>query len=150
MNVSFDIVTIQTFDEVNSLFSVMGVVYMTWIDSRIVWDSDLHGGIGSQLYPSSEVWYPVLMLGNAYDSMTDIATNGTNVRFFPNGFASFGVGSVFKTTCSADVTYYPFDTQVRIHRDYHMTIFISYLVSTRESRISPRLSYQPEGRRPEG
>ena len=28
-----------------------------------------------------------------------------------------------------------------------MTIFISYLVSTRESRISQRLSYQPEGRR---
>ena len=28
-----------------------------------------------------------------------------------------------------------------------MTIFISYLVSTRESRISPRVSYQPEGRR---
>ena len=39
---------------------------------------------------------------------------------------------------------------IHVHRDYHMTIFISYLVSTRESRISPRLSYQPEGRRPEG
>ena len=131
MNVSFDIVAIQTFDEVNSLFSVMGVVYMTWIDSRIVWDSDLHGGIGSQLYPSSEVWYPVLMLGNAYDSMTDIATNGTNVRFYPNGFASFGVGSVFKTTCSADVTYYPFDTQVQI-LVFTLKLFVSANVGSFE------------------
>ena len=112
MNVSFDIVAIQTFDEVNSLFSVVGVVYMNWYDSRIVWNPDFYGGIGSQLYPPSDVWYPVLMLANPYDSLTDIATNSTNVRFYANGLAAFTLGSVFKTTCSADVTYYPFDTQV--------------------------------------
>ena len=37
-----------------------------------------------------------------------------------------------------------------IIRDYYMTIFISYPVSTWDFRISPRLPYQPEGRRPEG
>ena len=115
MNVSFDIVAIQTFDEVNSLFSVVGVVYITWFDSRIAWNPDLHGGIGSQLYPPSDVWYPVLMLANPYDSLTDIASNSSSVRFYANGLASFSLGSVFKTTCSADVTYYPFDTQVQIH-----------------------------------
>ena len=67
---------------------------------------------GSQLYPPSDVWYPVLMLANPYDSLTDIATNSTNVRFYSNRLAAFTLGSVFKTTCSADVTYYPYDTQV--------------------------------------
>ena len=34
-----------------------------------------------------------------------------------------------------------------LYRDYYMAIFISYPVSTRDSHISPRLPYQPEGRR---
>ena len=34
-----------------------------------------------------------------------------------------------------------------IYRDYYMSVFISYPVSTGDSHISPRLPYQPDGPR---
>ena len=112
MNLSFSILAIQDFDEVDSKFSVVGALVMAWYDSQIIWDSSAYGGITTQLYQPADVWYPVLVLGNPYDSLTDIASNSTLVRFESDGHASFTPGSVFKTTCSVDVTYYPFDTQV--------------------------------------
>lgn len=112
MNLTFKILAIQDFDEVDSKFSVVGALYMAWYDSQIVWDPSAYGGITTQLYQPADVWYPVLVLGNPYDSLTDIASNNTLVRFESDGHASFTPGSVFRTTCSVDVTYYPFDTQV--------------------------------------
>ena len=95
------------------MFSVVGVVYMTWYDVQMSWNSSLYGGITSQLYSPRDVWYPILVLGNPFDSMEDIASNSSLVRVYSNGFTSFAPGKVFKTTCSADVTYFPFDKQVK-------------------------------------
>jgi hypothetical protein len=38
VNVSFSLVAIQGFDEVNGNFSVVGFLEVTWYDTRMTWD----------------------------------------------------------------------------------------------------------------
>ena len=114
VNVSFDLVAIQEFDEVNEKFSVVGVIYLTWIDEKLVWNPFAYDGLWSQMYKAKDVWYPIMILANPYVEVEDFVDDWMTIRIFPNGYAFFAPGSVFKSTCSVDVTYYPFDTQVFI------------------------------------
>ena len=93
-------------------FSVGGLLYIVWVDERITWSPADYGGITTQLYQLPDIWYPVLVLGNPYGSVDDVAAKWMTVRYYFNGVALFSPGAVFKATCSVDVTYYPFDKQV--------------------------------------
>ena len=114
VNVSFDIVALQDFDEVEEKFSAVGILYIYWIDEQIRWNPANYGGIFTQMYQLSDVWYPVLILCNPYESVRDVGAKWMTVRYYANGFAVYAPGAVFEATCSVDVTYYPFDTQVNL------------------------------------
>ena len=77
-----------------------------------MWNPLTYGGIWTQQYPVTDVWYPVLVLCNPYDSISDVGAKWMTVRYYSNGYALFVPGASFQVTCSVDVTYYPFDTQV--------------------------------------
>ena len=94
-------------------------MYIVWEDEKIRWNPADYGGITTQLYHVSDVWYPVLILGNPHGDVNDIGAKWMTVRHYFNGKAVFTPGSVFKATCSVDVTYYPFDTQVKTCKHYH-------------------------------
>ena len=112
MNVSFDLVALQDFDEVEEKFSVVGLLYISWYDEMITWDPWAYGGIWTQQYPLADVWYPVFVLCNPYDTINDVGAKWMTVRYYSSGYALFLPGASFQVTCSVDVTYYPFDTQV--------------------------------------
>ena len=114
VNVSFDLISLQDFDEVNEKFSVTGLLYLKWYDEKLTWDPAAYGGVASQIYSISDIWYPILVLTNPSKAMTDVAQNWMTIRVNSNGFADFFPGSIFEATCSIDVTYYPFDIQVNI------------------------------------
>ncbi|XP_053385113.1 neuronal acetylcholine receptor subunit beta-3-like [Mercenaria mercenaria] len=111
VSLGFYLLTIQDFDEVAEKFSAYGLLYITWSDQVITWDPKDYGGAYSALFKLSDVWYPKLVLTNPYSKLSDLGDDWMIVRIYNSGYTSFVPGAVFDTSCSADVTYYPFDTQ---------------------------------------
>ncbi|KAK3602107.1 hypothetical protein CHS0354_030456 [Potamilus streckersoni] len=111
LNISMDLVAIQEFDEVLDKFSVVAIVYITWMDPRMMWNPLNYNGLYTTTIPVSDLWTPNLIVGNSFDKIEPIGADWMRVRYYANGFSLYSPGDVFKTTCSVDVTFYPFDTQ---------------------------------------
>lgn len=112
VSMNFHLLTLQDFDEVAEKFSVYGLLWMTWTDQIITWNPAEFGGLHSAIFKLSDVWYPKLVLIKPYSKLKDLGDDWMIVRIFSSGYTSFVPGAVFEATCSVDVTYYPFDTQV--------------------------------------
>lgn len=108
---TFHLLTIQGFDEVAEKFSVFGLLSMSWQDQKIQWDPNDYNGASTAILKLSDVWYPKLVLIKPYTKLTDLGDDWMTVRIFSSGHTAFVPGAVFETSCSVDVTYYPFDTQ---------------------------------------
>ena len=114
VNVSFDITTLRDVNEVDETFSVAALMYIRWVDEIITWDPASYGGITTQRFQLTDVWFPILVLANPYEDAVKVGEKWMTVRYFSSGNAFFTAGAIFTATCSVDVAYYPFDTQVRL------------------------------------
>ncbi|XP_053384590.1 acetylcholine receptor subunit beta-like 1 [Mercenaria mercenaria] len=112
VNFSFDLMTIQDFNEVEGKLSVVGFMYLGWFDERLIWESSKYGDTDSLMIPLTEVWHPTIVLSNSFDQIDDIGDDWMTVEYRPDGRAFYVPGDVFAASCSADVTFYPFDYQV--------------------------------------
>ncbi|XP_060599402.1 neuronal acetylcholine receptor subunit alpha-6-like [Ruditapes philippinarum] len=114
VTVSFYLLTIQEFNEVAAKFSVYGLLILGWNDQIITWDPKDYGMAYSALFRLSDVWYPKLVLTNPYTKLSDLGDDWMTIRIYNSGHTTFVPGAVFDTSCNADVTFYPFDTQICI------------------------------------
>ena len=55
VNISFDIVRLQEFDEIGGSFSILMLMFITWIDEVINWEPASYGGMTSQIYDVEDV-----------------------------------------------------------------------------------------------
>ncbi|KAL3843126.1 hypothetical protein ACJMK2_021078 [Sinanodonta woodiana] len=111
LNISMDLVAIQEFDEVLEKFSVVAIIYITWMDPRMMWNPLNYNGLYTTTIPVSNIWTPMLIVGNSFDKIEPIGGDWMTARYYANGVSVYSPGNVFQTTCSVDVTFYPFDTQ---------------------------------------
>ncbi|KAL3843077.1 hypothetical protein ACJMK2_021077 [Sinanodonta woodiana] len=111
LNISMDLVAIQEFDEVLEKFSVVAIIYITWMEPRMMWNPLNYNGLYTTTIPVSNIWTPMLIVGNSFEKIDPLGGDWMTVRYYANGFSVYSPGDVFKTTCSVDVTFYPFDTQ---------------------------------------
>lgn len=59
VNVTFFLVGIKEFDEVNGMFSVTGFFQVTWQDSRLRWNSSDYGDLQTLELPERKTWIPL-------------------------------------------------------------------------------------------
>ena len=111
VNVTYHLVGLKEFDEVNGKFSLVGFFTITWIDLRLAWNPLDHNSIYAMELPESKVWIPSLTLVNPYDKIETIGKGIFPVTYVFNGLAYWSPGDVISSGCEVDVTYYPFDTQ---------------------------------------
>jgi hypothetical protein len=111
VNVSFSLMGIKEFDEVNGKFSIIGYFMITWRDSRLAWSPFVYSNIYSIELPESKVWVPNLTIINSYDSVKGFGTGVSYITYTPTGTAYWPPVDVISSICDVDVTYYPFDTQ---------------------------------------
>lgn len=109
--VSFRLSSIRELDEVTGKFSVMGALVMTWRDELIKWTPAQYDNATVIDLKLSDIWYPKMILSNPYSKLDDLGEDWMMIFVQYNGMVYFTPGSVFESTCSIDVTYYPFDTQ---------------------------------------
>ncbi|XP_045166257.2 neuronal acetylcholine receptor subunit alpha-7-like [Mercenaria mercenaria] len=102
---------IQGFSEVDGMLKVRGTLYMEWIDQSLIWDVKTYGNIRSFSFPVSDVWYPKIVLLNSFDEPNPVGKDWMNIRVSHDGKAKLFGMEVFKISCDADVTFFPFDTQ---------------------------------------
>lgn len=111
VNITFNMVTIQSFNELDGELTVVGVFQLSWYDERIVWDPAKYDGTYTILVPQVEVWYPPAFLTNPLESVEKIGQVGVDVRYSYTGMAIWVVGDVFKSSCEVDMSFYPYDVQ---------------------------------------
>ncbi|XP_054851117.1 acetylcholine receptor subunit epsilon isoform X3 [Eublepharis macularius] len=85
-------------------------ITQTWTDYRLEYNSSDFGGILALQVPADKVWLPDVVLENNIDGQFDVAYF-SNVLIYPGGSMYWLPPAIFRSTCSIEVTFFPFDWQ---------------------------------------
>ncbi|XP_075711653.1 acetylcholine receptor subunit epsilon-like [Rhinoderma darwinii] len=85
-------------------------ILITWDDYRLTWNESDYGGMNVVRVPHHMVWLPDIVLENNIDGQFDVAYYA-NVLVYSSGYMYWLPPAIFRSTCSVDVTYFPFDWQ---------------------------------------
>ncbi|XP_060717636.1 acetylcholine receptor subunit delta-like [Tachysurus vachellii] len=81
-----------------------------WTDPRLAWNESEFDDIGILRLPSRLVWLPEIVLENNNDAQFEVAYY-CNVLVYPSGFVYWLPPAIFRSSCSINVYYFPFDWQ---------------------------------------
>jgi len=103
--------SVNYYEEVTGTLSVILVLTEEWTDEKLQWDPTVYGGINYIIIPQKLVWKPELYLINPAESIAPIGNDAFKIRVSFDGTAVWYTGGNIKTSCSPDMTYFPFDVQ---------------------------------------
>nr|ACJ07013.1 nicotinic acetylcholine receptor beta 1 subunit [Nilaparvata lugens] len=86
---------------------------LVWNDYQLQWDEADYGGIGVLRLPPDKVWKPDIVLFNNADGNYEVRYK-SNVLIYPNGEVLWAPPAIYQSSCTIDVTYFPFDQQTCI------------------------------------
>ncbi|XP_060558333.1 acetylcholine receptor subunit gamma-like [Ruditapes philippinarum] len=98
VNFSLSLVSINRFDELNGELDMTSMITMSWVDSRLVWDSSKYGGLTSMMFPPSKIWTPQVYILNAYDLFE--VENEQYVRVTSDGVVTWKPAQLLYLLCS--------------------------------------------------
>ncbi|KAM3871827.1 neuronal acetylcholine receptor subunit alpha-4-like [Diretmus argenteus] len=85
-------------------------VKQEWNDYKLRWNPEEYENVTSIRIPSEIIWRPDIVLYNNADG--DFAvTHLTKAHLFHNGRVKWMPPAIYKSSCSIDVTFFPFDQQ---------------------------------------
>ncbi|XP_071096247.1 acetylcholine receptor subunit beta-like 1 [Haliotis cracherodii] len=91
--------------------SLSGGLLVLWNDPRLTWDPASAGGIQRMVVNTKYIWKPPLVIENDINSPAVLGSDGTPLRVFPSGDVVWSPPISTTSSCSADITYYPYDKQ---------------------------------------
>ncbi|XP_027219384.1 acetylcholine receptor subunit beta-like 1 isoform X2 [Penaeus vannamei] len=83
---------------------------LVWKDYQLRWDPADYGGIGVLRLPPDKVWKPDIVLFNNADGNYEVRYK-SNVLIYPYGEVLWVPPAIYQSSCTIDVTYFPFDQQ---------------------------------------
>ncbi|ODN05613.1 Acetylcholine receptor subunit beta-like 1 [Orchesella cincta] len=89
------------------------LINVVWTDYQLRWDEADYGGIGVLRLPPDKVWKPDIVLFNNADGNYEVRYK-SNVLIYPNGEILWVPPAIYQSSCTIDVTYFPFDQQTCI------------------------------------
>ncbi|XP_063420056.1 acetylcholine receptor subunit alpha-like [Mytilus trossulus] len=111
ISIYFHLIYIQEFNEVEGKLSLTGYFNISWVDQTIPWNST-ENGIEQFTLQEHIIWKPSFIIGNPYDGVKLIYRDENVIRVQSNGVVTWTTGDNYEVFCNADVSRYPFDTQV--------------------------------------
>ncbi|XP_039335433.1 neuronal acetylcholine receptor subunit alpha-4 [Saimiri boliviensis] len=97
-------------DEKNQMMTTNVWVKQEWHDYKLRWDPADYENVTSVRIPSELIWRPDIVLYNNADG--DFAvTHLTKAHLFHDGRVQWTPPAIYKSSCSIDVTFFPFDQQ---------------------------------------
>ncbi|CAG0899685.1 unnamed protein product [Darwinula stevensoni] len=86
------------------------LINVVWTDYQLTWDVADYGGIAVLRLPPDKVWKPDIVLFNNADGNYEVRYK-SNVLIYPNGEVLWVPPAIYQSSCTIDVTYFPFDQQ---------------------------------------
>lgn len=112
VSMSFHIFFIKEFQENSGKFTVNGVFVMEWTDERLAWNSSAYNNMTKTIFPQKQIWIPNLVNINPYNDIYGLGSELMSVEVTNEGSCRWIPYQSFDVICDADVTNYPFDTQL--------------------------------------
>ncbi|XP_006141707.1 neuronal acetylcholine receptor subunit beta-3 [Tupaia chinensis] len=97
-------------DEKNQLMTTNVWLKQEWTDHKLRWNPDDYGGIQSIKVPSESLWLPDIVLFENADGRFE-GSLMTKVIVKSNGTVVWTPPASYKSSCTMDVTFFPFDRQ---------------------------------------
>ncbi|XP_052814849.1 acetylcholine receptor subunit beta-like isoform X2 [Mya arenaria] len=112
VTVSMNLITINSLDIKAQTLSTSRFFQLTWPDNRLEWNTNSSYDNLRFLFTTEKyAWAPKLVIENSVNDLEVFSDVNTLVRLNSAGTARWTPGGVFETSCEADITYYPLDTQ---------------------------------------
>ncbi|XP_071102064.1 neuronal acetylcholine receptor subunit alpha-10-like isoform X1 [Haliotis cracherodii] len=113
LNVTFGVALAQIIDvdEKNQILTTNCWLNQMWLDYGLRWDPDKYGGIKVIRLPHDSVWRPDILLYNNADVSSFFSSISSNVIVNNDGNVTWLSMVIFKSSCSINVRYFPFDEQ---------------------------------------
>ncbi|CAF1057451.1 unnamed protein product [Didymodactylos carnosus] len=97
-------------DERNQIMTTNVWLEHEWSDYKLAWLPARYGGIKVIEVPSSHIWVPDIVLYNNADGTYEVNTV-TKAHVYFNGTIKWNPPVIYKSYCSINIQYYPFDEQ---------------------------------------
>lgn len=110
IDVGFNLALIQLInvDEKNQIMKSNVWLRMLWYDYQLVWEPTDFGGISVIRILSHKVWKPDIVLFNNADGKYEVSYK-PNVVIHSDGSVLWIPPAIYKSSCTIDVKYFPFD-----------------------------------------
>ncbi|XP_045687499.1 neuronal acetylcholine receptor subunit alpha-2 isoform X2 [Phyllostomus hastatus] len=97
-------------DEKNQMMTTNVWLKQEWSDHKLRWNPSEFGNITSLRVPSEMIWIPDIVLYNNADGEF-VVNHMTKALVFSTGTVHWVPPAIYKSSCSIDVTFFPFDQQ---------------------------------------
>uniref|UniRef100_A0A674BIK1 Cholinergic receptor nicotinic alpha 4 subunit n=2 Tax=Salmo trutta TaxID=8032 RepID=A0A674BIK1_SALTR len=97
-------------DEKNQMMITNVWVKQEWNDYKLSWNPKEYENVTSMHIPSHLIWRPDIVLYNNADGDFSV-THLTKAHLFHDGRIKWVPPAIYKSSCSIDVTFFPFDQQ---------------------------------------
>ncbi|KAJ8031943.1 Acetylcholine receptor subunit alpha [Holothuria leucospilota] len=104
---------LSSFDEQSQKLSVVGTMYMEWVDEYLMWDPDKYGGVTLISLRTEDIWMPDIAVAERLDVGTAVVNLFQPYLIVNNtGFVIFFQQTDLTIYCRLDMRKFPFDTQI--------------------------------------
>ncbi|CAG5084018.1 Similar to nAChRbeta1: Acetylcholine receptor subunit beta-like 1 (Drosophila melanogaster), partial [Cotesia congregata] len=97
-------------DEKNHVMKSNVWLELHWHDYQLQWDPSDYQGIQKLRIPSDKIWKPDIVLFNNADGKYEVRYK-SNIIIFADGNIQWVPPALYQSSCTIDVTYFPFDQQ---------------------------------------
>ncbi|XP_071476844.1 neuronal acetylcholine receptor subunit alpha-3-like [Diadema antillarum] len=97
-------------DEKNQIMITSIWLKQVWKDYKLVWDPDDFDGILAVHFPIEQLWRPDLVLYNTAEGAYDIETMNS-ATVLHDGTVTWKPPAIFRSSCTIDIEFFPFDEQ---------------------------------------
>ncbi|GFN91592.1 neuronal acetylcholine receptor subunit alpha-7 [Plakobranchus ocellatus] len=111
VHVSFSLFSLDEVNEKDQSVVTTGRLFLRWSDRAFVWNKGRYGNVSSIFVDQKDIWLPDITVGNSITSNLRLGFDELPCRVKSDGSVHWTPTVRLQTSCTIDVTYFPFDTQ---------------------------------------
>ena len=112
VNISVFPIDVVELDPVQQVMRMSAFIYIMWNEPALKWHPEDYAGINVTDLPPSQLWTPMLSVVNEVSDKMLHADEKTTLAVYSFGTVVLSMARTLQTSCTMDLTNFPFDQQV--------------------------------------